>query len=273
MGRLWLRDRLTPGDPAGQRVRPDAFFLGTHMPSWLRKLQIPLFVSHRRLKDRKGLPLASGPWALDSGGFTEIASYGEWRTTVPEYVAAVRRYRTEIGGLQWAAQMDWMCEPVMIAKTGLSVARHQELTIDNFIELRFADDTLPFVPVLQGWQRDDYLRHVEAYEKRGVALDQQHVVGVGSVCRRQDTDEIADIFQQLAALGLRLHGFGVKSAGLAKYGKYLQSADSMAWSRRGRNIRPCPHTGVTSCGNCLTHALAWRGRAIAAAGRSSGTTR
>src|SRR5690242_4741899 len=96
------------------------FYLGTHMPSWLTKTDVPLFVSHRRLLGelrpgrgaRKTLPRARGPWALDSGGFTELQMFGEWRTTPAEYIAAVRRYRDEIGGLVWAAPMDWMCEPV-----------------------------------------------------------------------------------------------------------------------------------------------------------------
>jgi hypothetical protein len=57
------------------------FFLGTHMPHWLGLLDIPLFVSHRRLGRLKTLPRALGPWALDSGGFSELALFGESRST------------------------------------------------------------------------------------------------------------------------------------------------------------------------------------------------
>jgi hypothetical protein len=48
------------------------FWLGTHMPNWLDETATPLFVSHRRLAKRRRLPRARGPWALDSGGFTEL---------------------------------------------------------------------------------------------------------------------------------------------------------------------------------------------------------
>lgn len=80
-----------------------SFYLGTHMPNWLETAGVPLFISHRRLSGRRSLPRAAHGWALDSGGFSELSLYGEWRTTPEEYVTAVRRYDTEIGRLEWAA--------------------------------------------------------------------------------------------------------------------------------------------------------------------------
>jgi hypothetical protein len=65
---------------------------------------------------------------------------------------------------------------------------------------------------------------------------------------------------------LRLHGFGVKTSGLAAYGSQLASADSMAWSYNGRRTRPCPVSGLTSCANCLHHALEWRRRVLSGGG-------
>jgi hypothetical protein len=69
---------------------------------------VPLLVSHRRLAGRRTLPRATGRWALDSGGFTELSIHGRWRFDEHTYVAAVRRYATEIGRLDWAAPMDHM---------------------------------------------------------------------------------------------------------------------------------------------------------------------
>lgn len=242
------------------------FYLGTHMPSWLTKDGAPpLFVSHRRLRDRSTLPAARTDWALDSGGFTELSMYGEWRTDANEYVAAVRRYVTNIGRLDWAAPQDWMCEPWIVAKTGLTVGEHQRRTVANYLTLRSLAPELPFVPVLQGWTLDDYRRHADAYVAAGVNLEREHTVGLGSVCRRQATSDIARIVATLSADGLRLHGFGVKGDGIRRYGWALSSADSMAWSYRGRRIKPCPHTGVSSCANCYPHAIAWRDRALRAA--------
>lgn len=236
------------------------FYLGTHMPHWLRDSEVPLFVSHRRLARDKGVPKAACRWALDSGGFTELSMYGEWRTEPAEYVEAVERYTTEVGMLDWAAPQDWMCEPHMLAKTHKTVAEHQVLTTVNYLELVERAPHLPFIPVLQGWTLDDYLTHAAFYERQGVVLSECSTVGVGSVCRRESTDEIGEIMAELHQLGLKLHGFGVKGAGIRKYGEYMHSADSMAWSARGRRIQPCPHRGVTSCANCKDHALEWRSK-------------
>jgi hypothetical protein len=245
------------------------FYLGTHRPEWLRDMTVPLFISHRRLKAYKTLPVARGEWALDSGGFTELNMHGEWRTTVPEYVDAVHRYTENIGGLQWAAPMDWMCEPVMLEKTGLSVREHQERTVQNYLDLR---DEGPFVPVLQGQRLEDYETCISLYESAGVDLHAEPVVGLGTVCRRQNAPEIARIVSSLADYGLRLHGFGMKSAGLARVSHLLASADSMAWSTRGRMAwqhdrqQLCRGHHKGSCANCRGWALTWRERVVAGLG-------
>lgn len=238
------------------------FYLGTHMPHWLERSERSLFVSHRRLHGRRSLPRARCRWALDSGGFTELSMHGRWATTSLEYIAAARRYRDEVGNLDWCAPQDWMCEPWITAKTGKTVADHQHLTVHNFIELRGTAPDLPFVPVLQGWTLDDYRRCIDLYHDAGVKLADEPLVGLGTVCRRQATDEIGRIVATLAET-CRLHGFGVKLAGLRRYGWLLTSADSMAWSYRGRRINPCPHTGVISCANCWMHANEWATRALA----------
>lgn len=242
------------------------FYLGTHRPHWLwdpRFSAAPLFVSHRTLGTRKGLHPAVTSWALDSGGFSELSLFGEWRTTPEAYVDAVWRYAGEVGRLDWASPQDWMCEDVMLAKTGRTVDAHQQLTIDSVCTLRQLAPSLPFIPVLQGQTVDDYLRHIKAYDAAGIDLTMEPVVGVGSVCRRQATSEIGDVITELAATGLRLHGFGVKQAGVTAYGHLLGSSDSMAWSFNARWERPLPGHTHKACNNCAEYALAWRARTIA----------
>jgi hypothetical protein len=227
------------------------FFLGSHRPNWLGLLTVPLFVSHRTLQGRKTYPVATCDWALDSGGFTELSMHGQWVTTEDEYVEAVATYQDRIGRLQWAAPMDWMCEP-WIEKTGLSVREHQERTVSNYLAIR---DRGPFIPVLQGWEPQDYLDCVSLYEDAGVDLAALPLVGVGSVCRRQSEAEIGWIMSTLARRGLKLHGFGVKKEGLKRYGRYLESADSMAWSYNARRNWPLPECSHKSCANCWRYAL------------------
>ena len=188
--------------------------------------------------------------------------YGGWRTTAAEYVAAVRRYRDEIGNLEWAAPMDWMCEPFMLAKTGLTVAEHQRRTVANYLELCSMAPDLPFVPVLQAWSRADYLRCLDLYQESGIDLTAEPLVGVGSICRRQATGEIEAIVHSLASLGLRLHGFGVKAGGLVRYADCLVSADSLAWSFEARRAAPLAGCTHANCANCPRYATAWRERTL-----------
>lgn len=343
------------------------FYLGTHMPGWLgdeRFAEVPLFVSHRALKGRKTLPRALGSWALDGSGFSTVQIHGRWTFAAKEYAASVRRYRDEIGRLDWAAPMDWMCEPqvreglvkrrkpplcdacksagrtvlaspvrmrttavdgderptfrcevcnatvagkppqihvgrwrawaerqgnllraaiaeadrlkidavVVFHGTGLSVDEHQERTVENFLELRRDAPDLRITPVLQGWTPWDYLRCLALYEKRGVNLRAEPLVGVGSVCRRQGTATGERIIRWLAEEGLRLHGFGFKIQGLQACHDALASADSMAWSFAARRDRPLPGhdqpgpgrpKGHINCANCPTAALLWRDKLLA----------
>lgn len=234
------------------------FYLGSHMPSWLTRTAVPLFVSHRRLAPRRSLPRALGPWALDSGGFTELALHGRWETTPVEYVAAVRRYADEIGRLDWAAPQDWLCAPQLLDRTGLDVAEHQRRTLASFVELRELAPELPWVPMLQGWEPDDYLAHVDAYGAAGIELAALPLVGLGSIARRGDDPAVVDLIWRLHDDGLRLHGFGVKTEGLRRFGPALASADSMAWSYNARRHPPMPGHGHASCANCLEWALRWR---------------
>lgn len=242
------------------------FYLGTHEPSWLERIDVPLFVSVRRLRKRKSdqlrrrLPTPVGRWALDSGGFSEIDQYGQWETTPDQYVAEVARIREEMPGLDWVAPQDWMCEPHMLAKTGLSIADHQGLTIRSVQDLRQQLGDL-VIPVLQGWTLDDYLRHRDAYDWAGFDLEAERIVGVGSVCRREKTGQAEQIVWSLYPI--RLHGFGMKTTGLRRYGAGLASADSMAWSYQARKREPMPGHSHKSCANCPDYALAWRDRVLA----------
>ena len=61
-----------------------------------------------------------------------------------------------------------MCEPFIIAKTGLSVREHLRRTVASYLRLKELAPDLPFIPVLQGWQLADYLECAAMYEAAGV---------------------------------------------------------------------------------------------------------
>lgn len=244
---------------------PFHFFLGAPSPIWLERSPVSLFVSDVRLKDRKSFPEALEPWGLDSGGFSIVSKYGAWIVSPKEYVERVRRYSSEIGKLSFAAPQDWMCEPDIlhgnkklgIKGTGLTIADHIRLTVENFFELKSLAPELPFIPVLQGWCEGDYLDCMEAYEKKGLILKDQPLVGVGSVCRRQNTIAVSVWISSWAqCYGLKIHGFGFKVEGLDFLAPYLASADSMAWSFQARRMKRSGDKEADP--NSLEFALEWR---------------
>ena len=262
----------------GPDVRP-YFFLGTHHPINLSRTAVRLFVSHRRLRGRKSMPKALGPWAQDSGGFSELQEHGDWTVDPREYVEATARHQREIGRMEWAAPQDWMCEPIVIsggrvgrvvfAGTHLSVEEHLRRTVLNFLELvvlwpEYSDGPCPFVPVLQGYTLPQYMACWDLYEAHGVRLEDYPVTPVGSVCRRQRSEEIATVLSEIKQRGpgLRLHGFGVKTLGLARYAHLLHSADSMAWSEAAKHLPPLPGCvgRHKTCANCPVFALRWLAR-------------
>lgn len=237
------------------------FWLGIHHANWLSKVNVPTMVSHRVLAGRKTLPRASAPWFKDSSGFTELGLHGRYETSARDYAAETKRQDQEIGALAHAAIQDWMCEPKMVQKTGLTIAEHQQRTITSWFDLNELEPDLPWLPVLQGWAPDDYLRHIGMWQAAGVDLFSLPLVGLGTVCKRQDTVPAARLVGMLSRTGLKLHGFGFKITGIVRAGSWLASGDSMAWSLRARypdGGRCASVRNHKNCANCLPYALKWR---------------
>lgn len=217
------------------------FFTGLHQPSDARNFDAA-FVSVNRLRNRRSAMVARD-WIMDSAAFSEISTHGGYRHSVAEYAAEIRRWATNGSGrLLAAVAQDWMCEPWIVAKTGLSVAEHQRLTVERYDALLAEDvgDTY-ILPVLQGYAPEDYVRHLGMYGDR---LKHGAWVGVGSVCKRNgDPRAIAAVLLAIHAVrpDLKLHGFGLKTTALADplVSDLLHTADSMAWSfharKNGRN--------------------------------------
>lgn len=239
------------------------FWLGVHQPDWLARLDVPTMVSYRRLARLKTLPLARAPWVQDSGGFTELHLHGSYATSPRQYAERTRVHAAEIGQLAWAAVQDWMCEDLVLQKTGLTIGAHQRRSVTSYLDLMELAPDLPWLPVIQGQTLDDYVRHVELYDQAGVELRDFPVVGIGTVCRRQHTMVAVRLIQGLAPLGLRLHGFGLKVTALQRCADLLASADSMAWSADGRYPQGGRCARVRDhdrCANCLPWAVRWHTR-------------
>lgn len=237
------------------------FYLGSHRPQWLARTTVPLFVSDVTLRLRRTLPRAVGRWALDSGAFSQLQAHGGWPAdSARAYGERIRRYAEEIGGLDWAAPQDWMCEAFMLERTGLTVAQHQERTVGNYLDLAALELPVPVIPVIQGYLPDEYVACADRFAAAGVELDRLPLIGVGSVCRRQGMRAAVEVMTAIRDRlpSPALHCFGVKVTGLRLLTPYIDSADSMAWSYHARHRPPLPgHTAHRNCANCLDFAELW----------------
>lgn len=209
------------------------FYLGIFNPAHAKHFERVCISANRLRRRRKDFVVRK--WIMDSGAFTEVSTFGHYRDGVRPYANLIRRWRDN-GEMQIAVAQDFMCEPWIIKKTGLSIGDHQRLTIDRYDALCDEGVGVTIMPVLQGFAPDDYSRHVEQYGNR---LTLGAWVGVGSVCKRNGSP--VDVMNVLAAIrsirpDLRLHGFGIKKTSLDHGGirSALATADSMAWSFSAR---------------------------------------
>lgn len=277
-------------------------YLNTHEAHWLYRHEYEkalrgytLFVAIPRLDRRVSpLPPARHRYCVDSGGFSELQKHGLWRRSAVEYVARVRTIVSQLGPelCDWVAQQDCMCEDLVIyggigprgvvfkgtrQMRGLApgdpeqdrttaVRIHQKLSVENYVELVRLAPEIRFLPVLQGQTLEDYEHCDQLFKEAGVDLASAPAVGLGSVCRRQATEEIEEIVDHFHAKGYALHGFGVKTLGLGRYGPKLASADSLAWSEDARRRGGPGHDAVHlpfhshtrgNCANCAGYAVWW----------------
>lgn len=209
------------------------FYIGLHTPSHAARFTRSM-ISLNRLRTRRA-DFRANHWILDSGAFTEVSRYGAHRTTPETYAEYIRRW-ARCGTLEAAVTQDWMCEPFILERTGLSVADHQRLTLEGYDRLRALAAPHLIMPVFQGYRPAEYAAHVRAY---GPRLAPGAWVGVGSVCKRNArVGEVEAVLLAIQAVrpDLRLHGFGLKTTALRSglVRSLLWSSDSMAWSFAAR---------------------------------------
>lgn len=238
-------------------TRP-AFLLGLPAlrdgPLWAtaRSLDAPVLVSANALSrwaiDAQGFRLWTGfdgralrlvhdhPVALDSAGFVAAHRYRgfPWDTEAYLDLAASAPW------IWWASQ-DWCVEP--------EIARDEDAVLDRISSTvrlniqclngahrrRIAHN---FVPVIQGWRPDHYLRCIE---RMPFVLDWP-LVGIGSMCRRHivGPNGVIQVLRALesafAGTATRFHLFGLKSQGIqhAALHPRVASCDSQAYGVAAR---------------------------------------
>ena len=208
------------------------FYIGYPESSGIKHFDYAM-LSYNRIRNRKSYfsPSKKG-WMLDSGAFTEISTHGHYRHSAEKYADDINKFSI-IKNLDCAVSQDYMCEPFILEKTGLTVLQHQELTIQRYDIIRsIVQDHVHVMPVLQGYLLEDYIQHIDMYGDR---LKNNMLVGVGSVCKRNtDPVVIEEIVKKILYTKptIRLHGFGVKITALKNktIWESFYSTDSAAWA-------------------------------------------
>jgi len=188
---------------------------------------------------------------LDSGGFSLLNRYGDFPFSREEYLGLIWHYEPD-----YAATMDYPCEPDINRKIYLGSGEASKAlrtneerikaTVDNAVWLLEREVPAPttIVPVIQGYTAEEYIRCIDMYERRGV-FEVADYFGIGSMCRRWRTDDIAKLVVKLVNYvwsthpHVKFHMFGLKLSALRHKAIYdrTHSVDSAAWSlnpKRGK---------------------------------------
>jgi len=210
------------------------FYVGLHQPSDA-KLVDRCMISVNRLERRRSCFVVND-WMLDSGAFTRLTS-GRGHMPLRDYADHIKRW-SRCGNLLTAVTQDWMCEPFVLEQTGLTVEEHQHRTVKGYRALSKLVLTTHVMPVLQGYDPQDYVRHIRMYGNKEL-LTEGMWVGVGSVCKRNGSPrEVEAVLTAIKEVrpDLKLHGFGIKRTALAyqQVSEGFYSTDSMAWSHHAR---------------------------------------
>ncbi len=180
--------------------------------------------------------VGSHPVALDSAGFVAAHRYRGFPWETDDYLDLA----ASAPWIWWASQ-DWCVEP--------EIARDEDAVLDRIsgtvrLNLRCLNGAKRrgiahnFLPVIQGWRPDHYLRYIDHMP---FVLDAP-LIGVGSMCRRHvgGPNGIMSVLCMLddafAGTNTRFYLFGLKSQGIQHAAAHARvaSCDSQAYGMAAR---------------------------------------
>ena len=140
------------------------FFPGLHHPHIAHHFPRAMISINTIRKRKSGFKV--NDWVLDSGAFTQIRKHRGYPNPPEDYTAEVSRWSTN-GNMLWATAQDYMTEPIMSEKTGLTVADHQAPTIERYDRISAAvPPHIHILPVLPGFDPVEYGDCVSLYGDR-----------------------------------------------------------------------------------------------------------
>jgi len=187
--------------------------------------------------------------AADCGGFVASRIWGEYRYTPEQYVDWLRAVKPA-----WAACMDYCCEDEITSGRPGVVQQRQDATTEmaRMFWHDYRDVPWVWVPTIQGWYAEDYIRHARELKPLIDEMRSHYVsiggpdlfrVGIGTLCARASAAMIRKVVLAVAAElpDVPLHLWGVKLSVMQSpvmLPGQVVSVDSAAWNglfRTGRN--------------------------------------
>ena len=165
---------------------------------------------------------------VDSGGFQVTA---RWDLEYPYSVETLFEYAERVGA-DYLAAPDYACEPELHDSTvsnriGMTVEGHaQAMALYEDREWSFQ-----LVPVLQGYEVEDYEHCIDWFESEGMIRD---YMAVGTVCKRDRVKSIHNVLQaikrKLPDVDLHMFGMTLNAWKDRRLWGQFKSADTAAWN-------------------------------------------
>ena len=166
----------------------------------------------------------TGKVFIDSGGYQFITKFKDYHYTPKQYIDYCLGQNPDV-----YASMDYPCEPEVQRKNNVTVKEQINKTIKNNITLLELNPIKKPMPVIQGWEKEDYVYCIDELGKYGLISD---YMAIGSLCVRKNSvyPILKEVVNNLPSW-VKLHGFGMKITNLKNryMFEHFYSCDSMAW--------------------------------------------
>ncbi|MHA1249050.1 MAG: deazapurine DNA modification protein DpdA family protein [Candidatus Helarchaeota archaeon] len=201
--------------------------------------KVNLLVSYSQIyknnKNEIELPKNRKKLMIDSGAFDllEKRNLEEYPFTPKDYVNAIKNLSIKP---DYVVSLDYICKKNQHTKNILTINK----TINNAVILRNEfkrDEGITFIPVIQGYDLDEYLYCVNQLVKKKIIIDGD-IIGIGSLVGRKSSKEsqlvIKSIYNFLKERGIipKIHCFGVNLNVIKDRNIFniVHSIDSLAWT-------------------------------------------
>jgi len=174
---------------------------------------------------------------VDCGGFYNSLG-GNYKTSDIEYLNYVKSVNADLFALR-----DYTCEKEVCKRLKTTPKEQIKKTFEHHLRmleylndfyLEYNNKKALAVPVLQGYELEDYLHCLDLYRSNGILST---YIAIGSLCRRNATREITEIIGKIREElpnWTMIHAFGIKLPAIKKIWNICDSIDTGTWDYASR---------------------------------------